>query len=40
MTRKTHQPSFDPSADMRTDFALMATAVGATLFALFYLILI
>ena len=40
MARKTHQPPFDPSADTRTDFALLATAVGATLFALFYLILV
>jgi hypothetical protein len=40
MARKTHQPSFDPKADIRTDFALIATAVGAALFALIYLILI
>jgi len=40
MVRKTHQPPFDPSAEMRTDYALIATAVGATLCALVYLILI
>ena len=39
MARKTHQSSFDPQADIRTDLALIATAVGATLFALIYLIL-
>jgi hypothetical protein len=41
MTRKTHQSSIDPSADLRTDYALMAAcAIGAALFALIYLILI
>jgi hypothetical protein len=40
MARKTHQPSFDPKADIRTDFALIATAIGAALFALLYLTLI
>ena len=40
MAQKTRQPSFDPKADVRTDFALIATAVGAALFALIYLILI
>jgi hypothetical protein len=39
MARKTHQPPFDPSADLRTDYALIAIAVGAILFALIYLIL-
>ena len=40
MAQKTHQPPYDPKADMRTDYALIATAVGATLFALIYLILV
>lgn len=39
MARKTEQSSVDPSADLRTDYALMASAIGATLFALIYLIL-
>ncbi|OIQ76959.1 hypothetical protein GALL_413530 [mine drainage metagenome] len=40
MAQETHRSSFDPKADTRTDFALIATAVGAALFALIYLILI
>jgi hypothetical protein len=40
MAEKTHQPPYDPDADMRTDYALIATAVGAALFALIYLILV
>ena len=40
MARKTHQPPFDPTSDIGTDYALIATAVGLTLFALIYLILI
>lgn len=40
MAQKTRQPSLDPKADVRTDFALIATAIGAALFALIYLILI
>jgi hypothetical protein len=40
MTRKTHQPSFDPQAGIDTDYALIATGVGAALIALIYLILI
>ena len=40
MAQKTHQPPFDPKADTRTDFALIATGIGAALFALLYLILI
>jgi hypothetical protein len=40
MTRKTQRSSVDPSADLRTDYALIATAIGATLGALIYLILI
>ena len=40
MVQKIHQPSFDAKADIGTDFALIATGVGAALFALIYLILI
>lgn len=40
MAQETHQSSIDPKAETRTDFALIATAVGAALFALIYLILI
>lgn len=40
MVQKTHQPPYDPKADMRTDYALIATAVGTALFALIYLILV
>ena len=40
MGQKIHQASFDAKADIRTDFALIATGVGAALFALIYLILI
>ncbi len=40
MAQKTRQPSFDPKADVRTDLALIATAIGAALLALIYLILI
>jgi hypothetical protein len=40
MAQKIHQPPFDTKADILTDFALIATAVGAALFALLYLILI
>jgi hypothetical protein len=40
MAQKTHQSSFDPNADFRTDLALIASAVGAATFALIYLILI
>jgi hypothetical protein len=40
MARKTHQPSFDAKADIRTDLALIAAAVGVAAFALVYLILI
>jgi len=40
MTRKTDQPSIDPSAaDLRIDYALMAAALSAAIFALVYLIL-
>jgi hypothetical protein len=40
MTRKTYRPSFDPQADIGTDYALIATGVAAALVALIYLILI
>jgi hypothetical protein len=40
MARKNRQPSFDPMDDLRTDYILIATGVGATLFALLYLLLI
>lgn len=40
MAQKTYQPSFDPQADIRTDYALIAAGVGAALIALIYLILI
>jgi hypothetical protein len=39
MDQKSY-PSFDPKADLRTDYALIATGVGAALIALIYLILI
>jgi len=40
MAQKTNQSSFDPRADIGTDYALIATGVGAALIALIYLILI
>jgi hypothetical protein len=40
MAQKTHQPPYDPKADVRTDLSLIATAVGAALLALIYLILV
>jgi hypothetical protein len=40
MARKNRQPMFDPLDDLRTDYVLIATGVGATLFALLYLLLI
>ena len=40
MTRKTHQSSLDPQADIGTDYTLIATGVAAALIALIYLILI
>jgi hypothetical protein len=36
----TQKPLFDPKADVRTDYALIVTGVGAALVALIYLILI
>jgi hypothetical protein len=40
MAQKTRQPSFDPKADLGTDYALIAIGIGAALFALIYLLLI
>jgi hypothetical protein len=40
MAQKTLPSSLGPKADLRTDYALIATGVGAALFALIYLILI
>jgi hypothetical protein len=40
MARKTCQPSLDPKAGIGTDYALMATGIGAALIALIYLLLI
>jgi hypothetical protein len=38
MAQKTYQTPFDAKADIRTDFALVAIAIGAALVALIYLI--
>jgi len=40
MAQKTHQPSLEPRADLGTDYALIATSIGAAVIALIYLILI
>ncbi|MFH1345941.1 MAG: hypothetical protein ABIL01_32765 [Pseudomonadota bacterium] len=40
MAQKTHPSSFDPQADIGTDYALIATGIGAALAALIYLLLI
>jgi hypothetical protein len=40
MAQKTCPTSFDPQADLGTDYALIATGIGAALVALIYLILI
>jgi len=40
MAQKTYQTLFDPQAELGTDYALIATGVGAALIALIYLILI
>ena len=40
MAQKTCQPSFDPKADIGTDYALIAIGIGAALIALIYLLLI
>jgi hypothetical protein len=40
MAQKTYPSSLDPQARLGTDYALIATGVGAALIALIYLILI
>jgi hypothetical protein len=40
MTEKTNPSPFDPRHDLGTDYALIATGVGAALIALIYLIFI
>jgi hypothetical protein len=40
MARKTYQPSFDPKADLGTDYVLIAIGSGSALIALVYLLLI
>jgi hypothetical protein len=40
MAHKTRQSRLEPNADVRADYALIAAAVGAALFALIYLIFI
>ena len=40
MAQKTYPSQFDPQADIATDYALIATGVGAALAALIYLLLI
>ena len=40
MAQKKYRSSFDPQADVGTDYALIATGVGAALIALIYLVLI
>jgi hypothetical protein len=40
MNRKATQLSFQPSDDIRVDYALIASSVAAGLFALIYLILV
>jgi hypothetical protein len=40
MAQKSYPSSFDPQADIATDYALIAIGVGAALAALIYLLLI
>ncbi len=40
MAQRINQASFDPPADLGTDYALIAAGVGAALIALIYLILV
>lgn len=40
MAEKTYQPSLDPQADIGTDYALIATGIGAAVVALIYLLLV
>jgi hypothetical protein len=37
MAHKTPQSPIEPNTDVRTDYALIAAAVGAAVFALIYL---
>ena len=39
MAQKNPPPSFDVQGDLKTDYALIATGVGAALLALAYLLL-
>jgi hypothetical protein len=39
MSQKASQPSFQPSDDIRVDYALIASSVAGGLFALIYLLL-
>lgn len=38
MARKNQPPTFDVQGDLRVDYALIATGVGAALVALIYLL--
>jgi hypothetical protein len=40
MAQKPYPSSFDPQADLGTDYALIATGFGAAVAALIYLLLI
>jgi hypothetical protein len=40
MTQRAIQPSFEQPIDVRTDYALIAASVTASLIALIYLILV
>ena len=40
MDQKTYPASFDPKADLTTDYALIATGVAAAVVALIFLILV
>jgi hypothetical protein len=40
MAQKSYQSSLDPQHEIGTDYALIATGVGAALIALIYLILL
>ena len=40
MAQKAQQTPLEPRGDLRTDYALIATGVGAALIALIYLLMI
>jgi len=40
MAQKTYPASFDPKADLTTDYALIGTGVAAAVIALIFLILV